>query len=490
MCLCLSLLLAVAVEGRVVSTTDGRPVPRAVVVLQGLGSSPDVDSYIAQADGEGRFHVDDVAPGRYRASAQREGFGAAKTSPSFKVEAGQPVGALELRLVPLGTISGTVTDSDGDPLSRMRVEVLGYGYARGKRELELRGNTRTDDRGVYRVTGLAPGRYYVRVAGAGIRAGLTFLRSVGNQTARAFPDTYFPSAAEPESAAPLALAPGGEVAGVNVQVRTEESHDIRVKIAGASSAMVMFSISSPGGMGLGMTWRADRVFLHGNAGPGTYVVRAADREHKLSARQVVKVAGADVDVTLTLAPDLRIAGAVRLESGASVPPERMRVSLTSDMPFEAPVQPNRTFTFESLQAGAYRLGVTIPPGGYLKSVLLGSRELASPQVDLAADSGPLVIIVAGDGGTAEGTAVEGTAVALVPEGRRGQWPELVRWTFAGPEGKFELRDLAPGDYKLFAWEDAEPGAPLDPEFRRPFEARATAVRIAPHGKHSLDVKPF
>ncbi len=33
----------------------------------------------------------------------------------------------------------------------------------------MRGNARTEDRGVYRITGLAPGRYYVRTVGAGIR---------------------------------------------------------------------------------------------------------------------------------------------------------------------------------------------------------------------------------------------------------------------------------------------------------------------------------
>jgi len=483
MCLCLSLLLAAVVGGRVVSTADGRPVPRALVALQG-----DSDAYIAQADSEGHFQVEGLVPGRYRASAQREGFGAPKTSPSFQVKDGEPVEALTLRLVPLGTITGMVTDSDGDPLSHMAVHVLGYGYAHGKRELEMRGSTRSDDRGMYRITGLAPGRYFVRTAGAGIRSGLTFLRGVGNQSTRAFPDTYFPSTPDPESAAPVVLAPGGEVTDVNVQVRPEESHTIRVKVSGAVSPMVMFSFGSPGGMGMFTNWRADRVFLQTNAGPGTYVVGAEDREHGLSARQVIKVAGADVEVNLVLALTLRMTGAVKLVSGADVAPERIRVTLNSDRRFEASVNANRMFAFQSLSGGVYRLGVSIPEGGYLKSVLWGNRELEIPQVDLAPDSPPMVITVAGDGGTVEGTAAEGAMVALAPEGRRGEWPELVRWTFAGAEGKFELRDIAPGDYQVFMWEDAEPGAALDPEFRRPFEANARRLRVEPNGKHVLTLK--
>ncbi len=53
------------------------------------------------------------------------------------------------------------------------------------------------------------------------------------------------------------------------------------------------------------------------------MVGAEDREHRLSARQAIKVAGADVEVNLVLAPTLRLSGAVSLVSGADVPPERI-----------------------------------------------------------------------------------------------------------------------------------------------------------------------
>ncbi len=86
------------------------------------------------------------------------------------------------------------------------------------------------------------------------------------------------------------------------------------------------------------------------------------------------------------------------------------------------------FTFESLQraptAGCgrfHRAGIS--------NRVFGNRELASPQVEVVAERVPLVLTVAGDGGTVEGTAAEGAMVAWLREGRLGAWPELVRWTF-------------------------------------------------------------
>jgi len=70
------------------------------------------------------------------------------------------------------------------------------------------------------------------------------------------------------------------------------------------------------------------------------------------------------------------------------------------------------------------------------------------------------------------------------------WPDLARSVVAGKDGRFELRDLAPGDYRIFAWADAEPGAPLDPDFRRQFAERAVTVHIAPRSSATVQVKAF
>jgi hypothetical protein len=52
---------------------------------------------------------------------------------------------------------------------------------------------------------------------------------------------------------------------------------------------------------------------------------------------------------------------------------------------------------------------------------------------------------------------------------------------SGPDGSFTIRGIAPGDYKIFAWE----GIPLtaesadeNPDFLSGFEDRGTMLRIA------------
>ncbi|MCU1237935.1 MAG: hypothetical protein JWP63_5902 [Candidatus Solibacter sp.] len=50
--------------------------------------------------------------------------------------------------------------------------------------------------------------------------------------------------------------------------------------------------------------------------------------------------------------------------------------------------------------------------------------------------------------------------------------DLVRSAAADREGKFVLRDVAPEEYQVCAWTDAEEGAPMNAEFRKTFAGRA------------------
>src|SRR5262249_39948012 len=132
----------------------------------------------------------------------------------------------------------------------------------------------------------------------------------------------------------------------------------------------------------------------------------------------------------------------------------------------------------------YDLRVTVPAGGYLKSVKLGERELSDLQIDGARPGGALTIALAADGGRlsgsvvdARGQPVDGAAVVAVPAGPRSKWAELARSAISDKDGKFEMRDVAPGSYRVLAWEDVDEGAPLDADFRRPFERNAAEAAV-------------
>lgn len=54
-----------------------------------------------------------------------------------------------------------------------------------------------------------------------------------------------------------------------------------------------------------------------------------------------------------------------------------------------------------------------------------------------------------------------------------------------------MKNLEPGEYKLFAWEDVEYGAYTDPDFLRPFEDRGQSISVqeGSHENVQLNVIP-
>ena len=50
-----------------------------------------------------------------------------------------------------------------------------------------------------------------------------------------------------------------------------------------------------------------------------------------------------------------------------------------------------------------------------------------------------------------------------------------------------FKSVTPGEYRVYAWEDAEFGAWMDPDFMKPQESRGEAVSIAEGGRQAIQV---
>ena len=59
---------------------------------------------------------------------------------------------------------------------------------------------------------------------------------------------------------------------------------------------------------------------------------------------------------------------------------------------------------------------------------------------------------------------------------------------ADENGMLSLRGLKPGDYKLYAWEDVEQGAPFDPDFLKQYEGQAKSREAGCLGARGGDAK--
>jgi hypothetical protein len=59
---------------------------------------------------------------------------------------------------------------------------------------------------------------------------------------------------------------------------------------------------------------------------------------------------------------------------------------------------------------------------------------------------------------------------------------------SGAGGTFRFEGVAPGQYVVLAFEDAEPGLAEDPEYRAEFAAMGTSVSLGPSGDQAIEVK--
>jgi protocatechuate 3,4-dioxygenase beta subunit len=481
--LLLALTAQAQITGRVADAVSGRPIIEATVILQ----SP-TDSYIVETDGEGAFRIDPVAPGRYEVTASREGFAAPRRPTRITVEAATP--ALNLRLVPLAVITGRVTDRDGDPVAEAYVETLRTIWVNGARQLRAAATTRTNDRGEYRLFGLPPGRYRLRASQTlrPIGASSRYMTIRGDKLDLAYPAVYFPS--------DLDLAAGAELRDINVQLQPQSLHRIRVTAVKTGTAEGRLVIGlrdlaqDSGSMGLSGPGYGKAIALPPSK-PGRYLVSAEDREQNLRAQQVVTLTDSDVDVTLTPAPEVSISGTFKLAGEGRVAFNTIGIHLDGEDPWNqsrGSVQADGRFTVGNLQPAAYRFRTTLPTGVYLHSIRRGDRLLESPRLDLTQNNEPLIITLATDGGTIEGAAPEDAVAVLAPVGRLAAWPDSQRIATATKDGRFQLRDIAPGEYLLFVFDDAEPGAPAAAEFRAPYVKQATPVSVEPGSRQKVEVK--
>ncbi len=67
---------------------------------------------------------------------------------------------------------------------------------------------------------------------------------------------------------------------------------------------------------------------------------------------------------------------------------------------------------------------------------------------------------------------------------------LIRSVIADRNGNFEIRGIAPGAYRLYAWPELEGPAYLNSDFMQPFDERGKRIDIEKGMHLSADVTVF
>jgi hypothetical protein len=168
--------------------------------------------------------------------------------------------------------------------------------------------------------------------------------------------------------------------------------------------------------------------------------------------------------------------------------------LTPDMD-NASVKPDGSYTLRDVPEGSYHINFfPVPAGFYLRSS--GSADVLETGIAVGRGHSPppFELILSPGAGRIDGTvgsdeqSASGASVVLVPDGKgRGQ-PDDYRQATTDLAGRFALRNIPPGDYTLFAWEQIDRGAYFDPEFLARYEDRGKAVHVEEGGHISMKLE--
>ena len=154
------------------------------------------------------------------------------------------------------------------------------------------------------------------------------------------------------------------------------------------------------------------------------------------------------------------------------------------------------YVWSGVPEGAYSIQLSgAPANSYVADV----RERGASVYDTGfrvGDRGDVVIDVMISSGAksirgvvrdAAGKPVASATVVLVPPMARRQNTALYKMTRTSLSGEFTLSNVAPGDYKLFAWEGIPNSAYLNGAFMEKYEAHGQAIMLG-SGESTFDVK--
>jgi len=232
-----------------------------------------------------------------------------------------------------------------------------------------------------------------------------------------------------------------------------------------------------------------------NVVPGPYTLiafwydQSAGKVHYGSQR--IDVGESDVEgVSLVVATGVTIQGRVVWDGNPSLERNELTIHAalveTAALGGSAQVEANQQFTLKDLIDGDARVQVLgASKDCYVKQITFGQMFVKDDVISVSKGANPaLEITVSSRGARVQGAVVDkdglpaaGVWVVAVPDTARRMTQRLFKSQTTDQYGKFDLHGLAPGTYKLFAWDGAESNAWEDQDFLKPFEDKGTKIEV-------------
>jgi hypothetical protein len=470
----------IAVQGVVTNSVTGEPVLRAHVVLrsgtQGQQGQASQKRYAALTAVDGKFTITAIDPGRYSVAIDKTGFITTSDVPMMNLQPGDSKDDLKFKLTPCGSIVGRVLTAEGDPVDNAMVVIENYPS-----------NTTTDEKGQYRLGGLAPGKYRIRATIQDIGM-LPEIRTDGTKEVHYAP-TYHPSALLPESATRVEARAGSETTGIDIRMVRTPIVRISGMVAGLPPGTQDAHIELRKGRSSssGNNLKADGTFELWKADPGKYIVVATWNTPAgvriQSTPAEVEVADRDIDrVVLNVLPPIALAGHIQFDDDKARPQQpqvnvrrqglqaqqtplqsaSQRIMIMSMEGFSsqtANLGADDTFQLNNLSPNRYRLMISWGPA-YIKSIRIGSTQVDGNVLDLrqGTPGDSVTIVVSSAMGTISGKVTDdkgpatAASVMLAPDDTEsGQGNRFVD---VQPDGAYIMPTIPPGKYRIVAIDEA------------------------------------
>ena len=203
-----------SVAGKV--TLKSKPAPGIAVGLRtSQPTGPFEPSFMAKTDEEGKYRLNDIPAGSYQVAPAAPAFVFSDINNSrgqtVVLGEGENVDQFDFALVRGGVITGKVTDADGRPVVEQQVSLLMADPPPNQRgPVYALSSVPTDDRGIYRMFGLASGRYKV-AAGQGDDD--FFMTSSGRPS---YKQTFYPDVSDAARATVIEVTEGSEASKIDI----------------------------------------------------------------------------------------------------------------------------------------------------------------------------------------------------------------------------------------------------------------------------------
>ncbi len=498
-----------SVEGVVTNSVTGEPVKKALIRLQGFQHR---SNYQTTTDTAGVFRFDRVDPGTYFVLPTHDGFQIETASngrpQSITVAEEKDTTDVKVQLIPLARVSGHVLDEDGDPIMLAGVEAWMPIYNQGRKQLMTVGFANSNDLGEFQFINLPPGRYYF-LANAQHRTPNLPPRTHFSGQQTGFQTIYYPGGANLSQATASNIAPGADITNLDFRLPKIPAFHVRGKVVDEAGPPARDTLLELDAQETGIYPRIASVSIQADGSfdlaavvPGSYyvVARRVNPDKFEFARETITVSDQDVNgVLITLSSGVTISGRFTIEGQ---PPTQfngqvlLRTEAGPGQDFNGQLQADGTFVLHDASPGTYFVDVFNGTAGlYVKSVHFGDTDVTNGLLTLSPGStAALNVVLGADGGQVQGTAqtsagepAANISVTLAPAADMPGRLDLIKQTNTDANGAFHFQDVAPGDYKVFAWE-LNNGLDQIYELRNALSSHAASVTIAPNGRESVTVQ--